>query len=345
MRFRKFGQSVALLIVTAMLLTIPFAWRLYVLNVAVPASLKSAGEVEIGDMHADVSISSILPEPHQPGNAFVNYVQALNEYNARRRLYRNLPKIQRVTDEPIAGPRELFLFAEATAIKNFEPIAKENDSVPPIITVDGKSWRYDYQDDPYGTRPEIAPMRLLTQAILNEGKKSELQNDRLRAEKIYRSVLRMGNNWRSQPLSMMDLQLGLEIETRACHYLEMLFAPTDQQRTQLLTYSKSLNRLNVRIGRKYRQLDTLAAAKFILEHDNSRLWRTEALSSLYAGLFYHRVSWPERAMVNDVLKAVKRENRFADAVTIDFLQRMKPIEFHNPGTEQTAKNQRKGAGS
>ncbi len=346
MRFRKVGLHIVVpfLGMAAVLLT-SFAWELYITRIVMPESLKSVGPIELGDLTTDVPVSTVLPEPTTEGNAYDFYIEVLNDYTSRRKLYHALPKNQRFTDEPLASPRELYLVWAAMDLRSFDTHALDSQAVPTIEVVSGKHVRYGYQKFPLNNRPETSSLIILAQTMLNAGNKCLVHNDKECAERIYKSVLRMGYNWSLSHLSLVDTQLGINIETRACHYLQVLYGDNDPRQAQMTKYSESLYRLTLRISRKYRQLDTPAAAKMIFESDTGMIWRTESLVAMYSGLYYHRISWPEARVIRELLDKAKRANRLGDADTIAELEKMKPSDFRNPGTEQTAKNQMKGAGS
>src|SRR5207237_2124369 len=102
------------------------------------------------------------------------------------------------------------------------------------------------------------------------------------AEWAYQITARLGIHLRDHPGSLMDIELGLDIEQTALHYLESLYSSrkdTDRLH-KVVNYASAVSRLLRAVRDKYAQLDNVEAAVEVLNRDEEPVWRVEAATAL-----------------------------------------------------------------
>jgi hypothetical protein len=241
--------------------------------------LAKAGPIQLGKLETEVPPEILLPRCTIPSNAAIYYVAALNSYNRRRTLPKDRSQAY-IEEPPIAlGELEnLLLGSRCTWCDLYESRAKPFRFLPRT----GKALAFEVASDPFTGRPYIPAFRMLSEVALREGKRRERNGNSQAAETIYYAVWRMAVHLRQRPGSFMDIQLALEIERHALHYLDVLYRQTGERQKRLLCwkYADSLNGLTKAVQHKYSQLGNFEAAREIALGDHQRVWRIEAIAAL-----------------------------------------------------------------
>ncbi len=299
-----------------------------------PGLLRSAGTIRVVKMETDVSAESTLPAAWSNENGAMYYMRALNDYSERRRPYLLKRGLSPIALEPQATDPELDLIFRGSRQKTADFFA-ESAGKPRFIfrtAPENKSWPMRISTDPFEFRPYVGPLRVLSQACLNRGKAAEQLHDAARAERIYQAIARMGNHIRSRPGSMSDIELGLELERKAVHYLEVLYraiGAVDKQK-RATRYDRSLERLATASRAKYAQLDNPEAAMRILKDDVEPVWRIEAAVALVSATHLGSIGVLERLTVSQALSKAATDTDAHVRQGIGRLQRMKYSDFREP---------------
>lgn len=275
-----------------------------------PRMLREAGPIDL-DLEAPSPPAKLIRPPDLPGNAALDYLQALNGYNARCAPMLALRTLNPILREPAVSPRELqhvLLGARRRRCSFYEPSGR---SSPLVFYVQPGSKPYPMRraDDPFALRPYIAPMRTMAQACLNRGKELERAGRLDEAQRIYLAVARMGWNLRQDPGCLMDIELSLEIERKGLHYLEVLLAHrrSPQARALCRRYAQQVEAYLQQVHAKYAQLDNPEAAMLILQRDASPIWRMEAAVALSGYRYTARPGILERLIIRLALSRAERD--------------------------------------
>jgi hypothetical protein len=323
------------------LLCIMFAPFLFVLGmwlqyeyVSKPAALRTVGNIELGIMSTSASPDSIEPPGASSENAASHYVLALNSYNQRRAPYMARGGLSPFIQEPRISADNLRQLASGA--KQRECFLYEEQGGRPryvfYILPQNTKWPFRPGTDPFELRPYTGPVRALAQSSLNWGKERENAGQPGDAEWAFQNVSRFGYHLRSKPGAMLDIELGLEIETKALHYLETLYKETHNRRKEELChqYAASVSDLQRRIRAKFTQLDNPEAAKEVLHQDSEPIWRITAAVALVSAEHFHDLDWIESWSARLAIRRAKRDpNRYVREACYH-LSAMKPSDFRAP---------------
>jgi hypothetical protein len=131
---------------------------------------------------------------------------------------------------------------------------------------------------------------------------------------------------------MLDIELGLEIETKALHYLESLYKAIRNRPKEVLChkYAASVSELQKDVRAKFAQLDNPEAAKEVLLHDSEPVWRITAAVALVSADHFHNLTWIESWSSKFALRRAKRDpNRYVREACYH-LAALKPADFRSP---------------
>jgi hypothetical protein len=271
--------------------------------------LASAGILQTGRMETDVPVDSVTDPAIAPRNAAGYYSAVLNSWAARRIPYLRNRKLNPYADEPLPNPVEIHLMLAGAAARDCDFYSSESPGLIFYLYPGTKPWRFEPASDPYAARPYIGVMRLVAQGVLNVGKRREKAGVRAEAERDYRAVVRFGWHLRQKPGSILDLQLGLELQQKGMHYLDTLYSQTREsgKRRAVWKYGDSLKRLAEAVERKYTQLGNPEAAMEILRRDPEPVWRIQAAAALALARDVERYGWLERRDVGVALAASRTD--------------------------------------
>jgi hypothetical protein len=277
------------------------------------ALLISAGEMEPFSSVTRVPVEVAAGAAPGRENAASLYLQAINHWNARRTPRKLDPKASPVVFEPVPDIYERMYFLAGSMQRSCDFYDNDLEGLPLAYYISrGKEeWQFSRAYDPYAMRPYVGAMRLFAQGILTAAKRAEQRHGFAEAEAGYKSVVRFGWHIRQNPGSILDVQLGLELEQKALHYLDVLYKTTRKaaKRQAVWKYGDSLNALAASTERKYTQLGNPEVAMRILERDPERIWRVQAAAALALAADQGRYGWMER---RDMLSALDAAQRDAD---------------------------------
>ena len=180
--------------------------------------------------------------------------------------------------------------------------------------------------------PYTGPVRALAQSALNWGKEREKAGNSGDAEWVYQNTARFGMHMRARPGAMLDNELGLEIESKALHYLETLYKETGRRTKEVKChqYAASVADLQRRVRAKFAQLDNPEAAKEVLLHDSDPVWRITAAVALVSAEHYHKLGFTQNWSARFALRRAKRDpNRYVKLACYH-LAAMKEADFRAP---------------
>lgn len=276
-----------------------------------PALLREAGPIETGPLRLTVSPDVALPAANRPVNAAPFYAAALNSYNARRLPYLKNRKLNPFANEPALTHDELAEMLSAATCRDCDFYAPGRNGSPlAFVRQPGsKPWPFQYATDPYAQRPYVGIVRLVAQGALDAGKKRERGGLYPEAEPLYDAVARFGWHLTQHPGSILDVQLGIELQQKGLHYLDRFYALTHKPLKQRACwrYGDALKELQARISHKYAQLGNVEAARTILRSDSEVAWRIEAATALRDALAHERLSWFARRSIVDTLTAERQD--------------------------------------
>ncbi len=296
-----------------------------------PRALEAAGPLSLTRMSTDVSADTLLPKPTEPENGAFHYVLALNSYNRRRAPYLAARGLNPVADEPPANLQDLRDLALGGSRRRCDFYEVQNGQprfVFYIIPGENK-WAFRPGEDPLEIRPYVGPVRVLAQAALNWGKHRESIGQKSNAERIYQVVAELGIHMRDNPGTLLDIELGLEIEQNALHYMENLYAGAGNRKKQQLTvdYAASVSRLHSAIRAKYAQLDDVDVAIEVLTGDEEPVWRILAASALIHARHYRGFGWPRSFVVSRALNRGLHDRNLSVAQAVKHLFSLKESDF------------------
>lgn len=306
-----------------------------------PRMLQEAGSLNLGLMVTDVPAESLIPHPSGSANAAFHYVLALNEYNRRREPYIAARGLKPVIEEPPTNLQELHELARGAEQQDCD-LYEEREGKPRFVfTIEpgGKPWPMHPASDPFEIRPYAGPVRTLAQAALNWGKKREAAGKQADGERAYQIVARMARHLRQRPGSLLDVELGIEIEVRALHYLEKLYQVHGNKARlhACWRYQDSVSKLQRDVRRKYAQLDNVEAAREVLAHDSERVWRISAGAALVAAQHYRQMGRLEARNMRVALGRAMHDRDPIVRQAVKTLVEMPESEFHYDETEAPAK--------
>lgn len=291
MRRRKRGIRWLIGLLLTLILLTGLIGQAYVLynQRAEHAELARAGEIRLGRLDVDVAPETLLPRTTRDDNAAPHYASALNAYNARRRLPRDASAA--VIEEPPISDAELREIVLGSRCRTCDFYSAGHPLR--FVKSDGQPWPFVVASDPYDTRPYIPAIRMLSEVALREGQRLERKGSLKWAEAVYLAAMRMACHLRQNPGSMMDVQLGLELERRAAHYLDVFYRLTGNRDrlARCWKYGDALLRCTAEVQRKYAQLGYFEAAREIALHDRDRIWRIEAIAAVKTAEVDPTVDW------------------------------------------------------
>jgi hypothetical protein len=272
-----------------------------------PRALVTAGPIALTRMSTDVSADTIIPKPTDPENGAFHYVLAINSYNARRAPYLASRGLKPIADEPPANLQDLRDLALGGSNRRCDFYEVQNGQPRFVFYIipGGTKWAFRPGEDPLEIRPYVGPIRVLAQAALNWGKNREIMGQKSDAERIYQVAAQLGIHLRDNPGTLLDIELGLEIEQNALHYLENLYGGAGNTKKQRTTvdYAASVARLHTAVRAKYAQLDSVEAAMEVLAADEEPVWRVLAASALVHARHYRGFGWPRSFVISRSLDA------------------------------------------
>ncbi len=273
--------------------------------------LAEAGSIETGRMTTDVPVETVLPAATGTGNAATYYVEALNSWDARRLPYLKNRMLNPFADEPPLLPSDLTLLVMGAAQKECDFYSRKKLPEPLIfVQYPGpKPWPFEPASDPYAMRPYINILRLVAQGALNAGKKLERGGKPADAERLYQVVTRLGCHLNDNPGSILDVQLGIELEQKGLHYLDVFYRLTRNPERQraVWRYGDSLTRHTSAVQRKFTQLGNPEAAIYVLQHDSKSVWRVQAASALALALDVDSDGWLEGRAIRHALGSARSD--------------------------------------
>jgi hypothetical protein len=291
--------------------------------------LGAAGPIDTDRLVTADSVDTVAGPALSPANAATYYVQALNSWNARRGPYLKNRKLNPFADEPMPNAAELHLMRAGTVCRECDFYGLR---LTFIVYPGGKPRPFEPAKDPFITRPYIGIMRLVAQGVLNTGKELERAGQQPEAEKDYQAALRFGWHLRQRPGSILDLQLGLELEQKALHYLDVHYGLTKQsaKRQAVWKYGDSLKQLADAVERKFTQLGNPEAAMVILQRDSEPVWRIQAAAALKLALDVDRYGWLEQRDIRRALDSARHDTDRSVRLAVNFLEQRPPT----PDTSQ-----------
>lgn len=304
-----------------------------------PENLRAAGPLPLERMDTALPPETVLPPEPGGENAAPYYLAALNSYNARRLPYLKNRKLNPFANEPSINAAELAAVQMGARQRecDFYATVDGNPTKPRftlILQPSGREWPFDIVEDPYALRPYVSVIRLVAQALLNEGKRQERAHHLPEAERAFQTITRFGEHLRQHPGSLMDLQIGLELEMKGLHYLDAYYRLTNNstKRGQCWKYGDAVNRLLAEVVHKYTLLGNPEAAKQIVLHDRERVWRIVAAAALRAMQLYGGIGWLEGRSIHRTLAAAQKDNERAVRRAVLFLETHQPPK--PPATKQ-----------
>ncbi len=302
--------------------------------VARPGSLRSAGPISLGRMETDMTPGAILPKPSQNGNAAFYYVLALNSFSKRREPYLLRRDLSPIAEEPPISADDLHLLASSAKQESSDLYEVKNGEPRFVFYImpGSKKWAFTPAADPFEQRPYIAPIRVLALAALKWGKHREEIGEAGDAQWAYENVSWLGIHLRDHPGSLNDIELGLEIEQVALHYLEAFYSSRGKhdKLVMVVEYASSVNRLLHAVRRKYAQLENVEVALDVLRSDSESVWRIEAATALVHSRYFRRFSWPRSWLVDRGLKSASHDRSPVVAASVRRLLALKDEDFRTP---------------
>lgn len=296
--------------------------------------LRSAGPIETGRMQTDVAVDAVVGAASGSENAALFYVQALNNWNGRRLPYLQNRKLNPFTDEPMPDAFEIGRMHMGAAQRSCDFYAHRNDRPVMAFTVypGPKPWPFDPASDPFAMRPYIGIMRLVAQGVLNAGKKLERAGNQTEAERDYETAVRFGWHLRQNPGSILDLQLGMELEQKGLHYLHIHYGLTKQIAKQraVWRYGDSLKRFADSVERKFTQLGNPEAAMIVLQRDSETVWRVQAVAALKLALDVDRYGWLEQRHIRAAIAVGRRDPDRSVRLAVQILENRAPTPAAAP---------------
>jgi hypothetical protein len=285
--------------------------------------LAAAGSIDTGRLGSAVSVDTVVGPASVSANAAGFYAQALNSWNARTGPYLKKRALDPFVVEPMPNPAELHLMRAGAACQDCDFYSKR---LTYFVYPGKKPWPFEPAVDPFAMRPYTGTMRLLAQGVLNMGKKRERAGKQAEATQDYQMVVRFGWHLRQHPGSILDVQLGLEMEQKGLHYLDVHYGLTKQtsQRRAVWKYGDSLKRLSDAMERKFTQLGNPEAAMVILRRDAEPVWRVQAAAALKLALDVNRYGWLEQRDIRRALEAARHDTDRSVRQAVAFIERRPP---------------------
>src|SRR5262249_12286318 len=152
--------------------------------------------------------------------------------------------------------------------------------------------------------------RVIAMAALKWGKHREEIGEAGDAQWAYESVAWLGIHLRDHPGSQLDIELGLEIEQVALHYLEALYSSRGKHDRlgKGGEYASTVNRLVHAVRHKDAQLENVEVALEVLKEDDEPVWRIEAATALVHSRYFRKFSWPRSWLVERGLKTATHDH-------------------------------------
>lgn len=307
--------------------------------VAKPGSLREAGAVMLRRMDTDITPGAILPKPSQNGNAAFYYVLALNSFNKRREPYLLRRNLSPIAEEPPISADDLHLLASSAKQESSDLYEVKNGEPRFVfyIVPGSKKWAFTPAEDPFEQRPYIASIRVMALAALKWGKHREEIGEPGDAQWAYENTAWLGIHLRDHPGSLNDIELGLEIEQVALHYLEAFYSTRGKhdKLVKVVEYASSVSRLLHAVRHKYAQLENVEVAMEVLASDSEPVWRIEAATALVHSRYFRKFSWPRSWLVDRGLRSASHDRSPIVATAVRRLVALKDEDFRSPDSGPT----------
>lgn len=253
-----------------------------------------------GQRTAPIRVRKLPPKPAptpRNRNAALCYADALCSYMARREHAARRPDLAGIVHEPPIAPRELNALLRGAQRPDCDFYGGDR------IVLQGrpgdKPWVFVFAGDPFEFRPYAVPVRRLAQAALNEGERRVNSGRPDEARRIFGAVAAFGAHIRRHPGSLIDVQVGLDVERRALHYLLALDNRLGRK-TAWRTHARQDAALRAEQDAfvdRYASLDDIGNAIDALLGDPEPVWRVAAAAALTTALHTRTLSGGERAQI------------------------------------------------
>lgn len=275
-----------------------------------PEGMRTPAPVGVGvALEPGVSAEGVAPDGREEGSGAARYARALQVYEARRLPLRAQRRANRLPTEPRIGGEELGALIDggrfrATDLYDVRPQPAGFNVFPT-----GARWEFRRALDPMEMRPYMAAVVVLSQVALGEGMRRYRASRWGEAERIYVAVARFGRALRRRPGAFVDLQLGIEIELNAVHYLEVLARQTHSpaMESAAIRYGAALRRLDLAVRDRFASLALPAPAIELLLHAVEPVWRVQAASALVQYLWLGRATGPESMAIRRAMQAARSD--------------------------------------
>ncbi len=307
---------------------------MYYERIVRPNELRRAGPLTLSRLLPSVPPETILPPATGDQNAASYYLVALNEYAHRRVPYLKNRLINPVGQEPPINGQELGLLYEGAKQSRCDLYEKQNGKPRFVFYIEPghKKWPMRPAVNLLEIRPYIVPLRAVAQAALNWGKVQESHGKKADGERAYQAVARLGCHLMSHPEASNDLELGMELELKATHYLESLYfhEGSEDKLARLRRYQNAVADMQREERHKYAQLDNREAAVEVTLHDAEPLWRVEGAFALVSDQHLDAMSLLEQRTVRHALARARHDPSGYVREAVKFMVEMPDRDFRDP---------------
>jgi len=275
----------------------PEGWR-------TPAPVRAGAALE-----PDVSPEGVAPDGRLEGNGAERYARALEVYEARRLPLRAQRRANRLPTEPRIGGEELGALIEGGKFRDTDLYDAGPRPAAFNVFPSGARWEFRRALDPMEMRPYMAAVVVLSQVALGEGMRRYRASRWGDAERIYVAVARFGRALRRRPGAFVDLQMGIEIELNAVHYLEVLARQTHSpgMESAAIRYGAAIRRLDLAVRARFASLSLPGPAIELLQHAAEPVWRVQAASALVQYLWLGRATGTESIAIRRAMQAARSD--------------------------------------
>lgn len=274
------------------------------------SALLVAASLACGAGCASNTVAPRAPAPPAPSvtvrgsrNAAILYAKALNSYTRRLEPAQRRAARDGVVHEPSISQPELDALLRGARCPDCDFYGA--DRIVFQRSPGERPWVFSVAADPFEFRPYPVPIRRLAQAALNEGQRRIEARRFAEARRIFDAVAAFGAHLRRHPGSLVDLQVGLDIQRRAMHYLQALDQRTGRSADRRAHAAKDaeLRAEQDAFLAKYASLDEVGRAADVLLGDREPVWRIAAATALTLALHTRRLTPTEAERIRRSLRA------------------------------------------